>query len=298
MIGQLFQELKLKSDMDDLNITLYTDQKDYFNNPPVLMKHSHPQWQKDLPPTLPLFWAKEPIPSKPDVSNPVYGAEMGTMKGCTGLNQFFSNGFTISFPYDMPFYINENIEEGIGVDFNNPTLATHHPMQGFEKWLNVKKYMHLKIEVPWFAETDSEDDTKLLLVKNDWAFDNPEDLIIPPGVVDLKVTFSLNVNCVIPFIGKRCFIIKANTPLVAFIPLSSRKVNIECKLITNDEIKQKKYNHAGNTFDKNRVLSRYPSNASEDFMYDGQPAVIPYRLNQPLPSDYVEMRKCPFNKKD
>lgn len=45
MIGKLFQELKLKSDMDDLNITLYTDQKDYFNNPPVLMKHSHPQWQ-------------------------------------------------------------------------------------------------------------------------------------------------------------------------------------------------------------------------------------------------------------
>jgi hypothetical protein len=203
--------------MNDLNLTFYTSNPEVYRCPPKLLRQSFPQWWRDLP-TKYNHEQWGPVP-KP------------TMKSCDGLTRFFSNGFSIAMPEDIEFNIGENIEEGISTEFTQ--FQVHHKEQR-GAFLDPAKYQHIKLLYPWFIDSH-DDETPFAFIGNTWALDNPEDIIIPPGVLDFKTSYAAHINLFIPFSGKRTVKIKAGVPLVALIPLSERRVKIDCKFITPEE---------------------------------------------------------------
>lgn len=203
--------------MKDLNLTFYTSNPQVYQHPPKLLKNSFPQWWRDLP-TKYNHEQWGPVPKS-------------TMKSCIGFTRLFSNGFSIAMPEDMEFDVGENADEGITTEFTQ--FQIHHKEQR-GAFLDPTKYQHIKLLYPWFIDSHG-DETKFAFIGNTWALDNPEDIIIPPGILDFNTSYAAHINLFIPFTGKRVVKIKADTPLVILIPLSERQVKIDCKFITHEE---------------------------------------------------------------
>lgn len=188
-------------------LNCYTYDKSAYNDFPIQpMKRQTPSWWRDLPSMV---------------------DDIKTMKHCVGFNEYFAQGFTVPLWSDFNFSIGATLEEGVTCD--NYSLAVHPTVQRGE-YLPESRYQNLKIIPPWFVSC--EEDVRFLFNQNTWGLDNPEDVIIPPGVVEFKLQKSVNINLFMLYNGiKRDVKLKAGTCLVNIAPLSDRKIEIHNHLI-------------------------------------------------------------------
>lgn len=229
--------------MHDIVLNFYTTDEVVYNNPPQLLKQSIPEWWHDLPPKY--------------INEEVYGdMPKSTMKSCDGFNQFFSNGFTISFPEDIVFNVGKNIEEGITSEYDKFEV---HVSQQRGSFLNKENYQHIKLLYPWFIECEEE--VKFVFLANTWCIDKPEDVIIPPGVVDFVTQYAAHVNMFIPFNTSRIVKIPAKSQFVALIPLSDRKLQLNCHLIDKLEYDKR----VTNSYHFKRALHRHNKDVIKHF---------------------------------
>ena len=150
-----------------------------------------------------------------------------TIKQCPGFLEYFASGFTVPLWTDMMFTIGTSVDEGVSVNIDEINV---HPTYQRGEYLPETKYQQLKLIAPWLIRCN--EDIKFVFSANTWCLDNPEEFIIPPGVVDYKNQFGININSFLVYNGTtRSVHLKAGMPIVSCIPMSDRKIEIVNHLI-------------------------------------------------------------------
>lgn len=233
-------------------LNCYTYRDDVYRNYPIQpTKQQIPAWWKNLSPTV-----------------PYENGELKTMRSCLGFNEYFAKGFSVPMWDDVEFIIGETINHGIECSIHDLQV---HPAEQRGEYLPEVRYQHLKLVPPWYIEC--EEDVKFILNANTWAIDNPEEIIIPPGIIDYKIQNFANINMFLVYNGiKRTINIKAGTSLINIIQLSDRKIEIHNHLIDFETFVEKN--------NSSQMLAKHIKNNSSYFL-----------------SKYAaENQQCPFHK--
>jgi hypothetical protein len=70
---------------------------------------------------------------------------------------------------------------------------------------------------------------------NPWALNNPEQVIIPPGVINFKYQNTVNINMFIRMNGVQKTKLNAGLPLVHLFPMTEREVEIKNHCVDEQE---------------------------------------------------------------
>lgn len=164
------------------------------------------------------------------------GHPMSTAKRCVGITSLYKKAIIFPMPCDA------SIELGpIGSDFFRWSTAhggvtiTEHPQQQRGTYLPDAQYKHLKIESPWFAQCD--EDVEFMFFQPTYNFEKPEDLVIPPAVVNFKYQGALHVNTFVPRRNENVrLLLEAGQPIAGVVPLTDRAVELKFHLVPQETL--------------------------------------------------------------
>lgn len=203
----------------------FTDRPDVIKYSSVDYAHKFfPDWWKNLNKT---FIAKE---NNIDV-------ELATIKTCVGFIEQYQHGIIIPMWSDFHIKLGSTIKPEYFWKFsdNISSCGNHSSEQRGSEYLPDNKYCHVKLNSPWFFKCN--EDIKFALTPTFWNFYKPEDILIPPGILDFKYQMATNINIFFWYKEKEeTYYIKHGKPLVQFIPLSERKLKIKTHLVSKEEM--------------------------------------------------------------
>ena len=160
--------------------------------------------------------------------------ELPTMKSCAGFISYYNS--SISIPMWSDCKIKTDLkEDSINWLFSDSkTNAVSHHFGQMGEYFNSSnsRYAHMKINSPWRFKCKEE--INFLYSGNTWSLDNPETIIIPPGVINYKYQFSTSVNMFVKM-GNDITVLNAGSSLVHLFPLTEREVEIKIYLIKEEE---------------------------------------------------------------
>jgi hypothetical protein len=98
----------------------------------------------------------------------------------------------------------------------------------------ANQYSHLKLQSYWSLHCDEP--VKFAWIQNDWMWDKPDEVIIPPAILDFHSQHACHVNMMLPR-GSEEKVIKINhgKPMAQLIPITDRKVVFKHHLVKSDE---------------------------------------------------------------
>ena len=207
--------------MKPVILNCYTDKSYVSEYAPIDYSNKFlPEWWKDLSKT---------------VESEYKGLEMPTMKTCEGFIAQYKNSITI--PAWSDFALQVYSEGTIGHNWvfsDGLSKAEEHPDKQRGLYLPPTRYQHIKLVVPWVLTCYEEIDWQML--GSTWNFNKPEELLIPPGIINFKYQFGANINL---FVKKdetqKVVRIDHGQPLVQLVPLTERKVELRRHLLTTEQ---------------------------------------------------------------
>jgi hypothetical protein len=214
-------------------LTFYTNDNGFFTNDKPTFKMDHPDWLRMI---------KKSFKSFNEVKN--HFDEIPTIKNCPGINYFMNEGIKFKLWADLKIrvYPTGEVEDiSFGISMGTP-LVQHNPRQYDHLYPSNKTAF--KLNNPWIAKC--EDDIKFLFTESHYStnFFRENNMYIAPGIVDFKYQHAVNVHVLIDKKEEPYDLyLPYGTPLFTLYPLTEKKINIECKLINNEE-----YNSIGNQF--------------------------------------------------
>lgn len=200
-------------------IDCFTWDPGVYNHSPIqYLSKARPEWFKQLD-------------SSPDLLN---------MKTCPGFITLFNNGFYLPAWTDMRMQIStENFIANVS-DPSSISIESHNPEQ-WGNFIDNKKHHHIKIDSPWFIESNKE--TKFLLFSAVWngiGLNEYLNFSILPGITDFYFQHGLNINAFLYKTKKpTVYNFEFKQPLMYCIPLSEHKIKIKNHLISHEEWKYK-----------------------------------------------------------
>jgi len=202
-----------------IHLDCFTKQSDVYEFFPIDYSHKfYPDWWKSLPKVIPMMQPQG----------------LSTMKLCTGFNNFYANGITI--PLWSDFLINIRGKQTSWKFSDQNTEMMSHLFIQMNNYLNGDEYFHYKIFSPWSFKC--KEDVNFMWVQSTWSFNKPEEIIIPPAIIDYKYQIGTNINFFGKYVAentKKDILIEAGQPMVNIIPLSERKLKFHNHLIGQDE---------------------------------------------------------------
>lgn len=213
--------IKMFSRSNKITIDLFTHRQDVYDYArPLESKHFIPQWWKDL----------HGVVQEKDKFSPT-----STMKHCKGFIDQFMAGFMVPMWTDMLFETSPIGQSDYRWEFSDhmSTGVVHQSMLRGD-FLSDREFSHLKIMVPWVIEC-SDPDIKWILQQPSWNMKGMP-YITPSGVVSFKHQHSCHVNI---FALKKDtpskFMIEAGHPILQLIPMSNKKIDIRCHVVSKEE---------------------------------------------------------------
>lgn len=193
---------------------------------PIVNAHkTYPQWWLDLPLAHKRNFDFGYIGDKNDVVQ-----KNNNMKNCYGFLEYYKKGAVVECWSDLVFKVGP-----AGYKFFSSCGPNHVEHSVTQRGLGFKNYHHIKLSNPWLIEV--KEDVKFLFSPATWNLEN-YDFVIPPGVLNFKVTNVCHINVLLPA-KKEEFVIPIGQPLVHLIPLSDKNLNITNHLISEQEYKKK-----------------------------------------------------------
>jgi hypothetical protein len=180
---------------------------------------------------IPQWWSN--LPTYKELNMPFGGYE--NMRGCRGFTNLYSKGFILPLWSDAAFEIAPKGELGFNSFFadENTQVDLHHDEQR-GSYLSSLDYQHLKIISPWLFRCNK--DISWMFQQPTWNYEKPEDIIIPPAIVDFSGNSSTNINIALPRDdNSKQILIKFGTPMAHIIPLTDSKVELKNHLISASE---------------------------------------------------------------
>ncbi|MEN9389820.1 MAG: hypothetical protein RLY61_904 [Candidatus Parcubacteria bacterium] len=183
---------------------------------------------------MPNWWKKMPATFCPD---PTGLAEFPTMRSCSGFLSYYNNAIS------LPLWTDTKIRTSVKDDImhwhfsDGVTQATPHDLRQKGEYLTdpMAPYTHLKIVSPWIFHC--KEDIQFVYSGNTWALNNPEQIIIPPGVVNYKYQSVSSINMFIRMNGTQIASIDAGTSLVHIFPMTEREVEIKTHIIEEKDFR-------------------------------------------------------------
>ena len=231
----------------DVIVDCYTARADVYNFSPIKKASVYlPDWWKTLPKTFP-----NPI-------NPLLTSS--TMKHCVGFTDLFAKGFMIPLWSDVVVQIGgqqDQHEHNYNYQFADfESKIDHHAERDMNGFYSFTDYQHLKFISPWRLTCNEE--IEFLLLDPTWCNDAPDEMFVPPGVVNFKYQCGTNVNM---FFRRRAdttaYTLKHNMPLAHFIPLTERKIKLKLHLVSEQELQRVSNINKAVTF-----INKYKNNKS------------------------------------
>ena len=215
--------------MKKIIVNAYTNRQEIFEYSKLKPSSEFvPSWWKDLP-------------SKPELVNtPEYLGYKLNMRGCPGFVDLYKLGYMLPLWSDLLVEVGAKGDTSYRWQFSDQySDATVHPDHQRNKFLPDTEYQHIKINAPWLLET--KEDLNWAVVPPTWNVDNPENIIIPPGVLNFKYQRQINANLLIKRDKESKIIkIKFHQPLMQIIPLTEKPVEFRFHLISNEEWENRK----------------------------------------------------------
>lgn len=182
----------------------------------------------------PSWWRKLPLEIQ-------YENKLGwssTMKRCAGFTELYQHGYMLPLWTDLAIEIGAVGNDTARWNFaDSTTQGISHPQVQRGEYMPATQYFHFKLTCPWRAFCD--EDIKWVFMQPTWNFDKPEELLVPPAIVDFKYQHGLQVNT---------FFVRKNAPvvyrlhhgqsLVHLVPITDRPVVVEHHLVTTQELDQ------------------------------------------------------------
>jgi hypothetical protein len=217
----------------EIHLDCFSVYEHAYNLFPVDYSHKfYPDWWKKLPKEIPYY---------DETTNDTKGF-LNTMKGCIGLIEFYQNSITIPLWTDMLLKVYRSKDkEGYEAFFSDGmTSMGLHRVQQMEGLTDFCKYIHYKINGPWFFRC--KEDIRFSWVQPIWNFNPIDQIIVPPAVVDYKYQHGTSINFFLPVekMDKEdnSLLIESGQPMVNIFPLSDRKIKIHNHFITQAELKK------------------------------------------------------------
>jgi hypothetical protein len=210
-----------------VNLTFYTEDNSSFVNEKPTFKPDHPEWMKYLKNTFKHFDAN---------SNSSY--EVATVKNCPGIHYFMNEGIKIKMWQDLKIRVHpsgfvENLPTAVH-SLDRP-LVQHDPQQYTNLYPEFKTAF--KLNNPWIAKCNKN--IKFLFTESHYStnFFRERNMYIAPGLIDFKYQSSLNVHIILDKKEKPYdLLIPYGTPLMTLFPLSDKKINLDYKLVSSEEL--------------------------------------------------------------
>lgn len=201
---------------------------DFYTTRPEVFEFAKPMKSSKF---FPEWWKKLPKEQGADTLVPY-----STMKRCVGFTDLYKKGFVLPLWSDLQVSLGE---------INNPTAswqfadfqstAIDHPQDQRGDYLPSEQYQHLKLNNPWYAKCS--EDIDWAFIDMPWNAANPENIIMPTGIMNYHHQHSLNINLFFPRSAKpRIESLKYGQPLVQLIPLTERDVECRYHLISDNEL--------------------------------------------------------------
>lgn len=200
-----------------LTLDCFTPEPNVMQYTPIVeTKKTFPEWWRDLPVKKPNF----------NYEFNEYPRGFLNMKNCYGFVEFMKKGAVLESWAD--FTLRTDKEE-LKYYFSNGIPPQQHFHEQMGKGFN--NYHHLKLNSPWaFRENTG---TQFLVMGSEWHMDDL-DFKIMPGLVNFKINVEANVNCLFTKTNAE-YIIRVGHPLLHFIPLSDKNLEIRNHLVSQDE---------------------------------------------------------------
>lgn len=190
---------------------------------------------------IPEWWKK--LPNKVYPENTIHPTP--TMKKCEGMFDYYNKSVAIPLWADLAI----DIKEGGFYNWQFSDFATEagiHDQSQRGDFLPEHTYGHLKIHNPWSCRTKEN---------IDWVFscptynyEQPERLIIAPGILNFKLQPSLSINMFLNVSKPKRFIVPFGQVLAHLTPMSDRPVDVRRHVITKQEMDQIQSVSAATTF--------------------------------------------------
>lgn len=180
-----------------------------------------PQWWKDLP---------------KDVESPGHLQRMPTVKRCPGVHDMVKHSIAVPMWCDLAVELGPIGTTHYRYQFSGSgaPMVEHPPPQRGE-YLPNTHYQHIKIVSLWKFKCKEE--IPWMLTQATWAFEHPDEVFIPPAVMDFKHQADVNFNA---FFTRKPEAYVQNIPyaqpMIYVTPLSDRGVDMRTHLVTKDEL--------------------------------------------------------------
>jgi hypothetical protein len=206
-----------------LILECFTDKKELITDAPIDKAFKYmPEWWKTLP--------------KPYVKLGDMNADLN-MRHCPGIVELYKHSFIIPLWSDLKISMGANTNEPYEYRWQfsdgRSGIEVHSATQR-GVYLPNKNYQHLKLNTPWALQTNK--DVMFTWFGATWNMDNPENIIIPPGIDEYYQQHSTTINMFIPrSANTKEFILPFRQPLVFITPITKEKVYIKHSLVSTEE---------------------------------------------------------------
>lgn len=220
-----------------IKLRCFTNRADIFETAQVTKAVNFlPEWWKGLPKSIP-----DPTGLFP---NP-------TMKHCVGFIEYFRKSIVVPFWSDLALAVGPVGTEYFRWQFSDRMSEIEiHAGQQRGSFLDSNLFQNVKIDAPWRFVCDEP--IQWVLNGAFWTTDAPDQLLFPPGFLDFNYQREANLNFFIRRnLEEQKLLIPAFSPAVFLVPLTDKKVIVECELVSEDKFRQLSSLGVANTFINN-----------------------------------------------
>jgi hypothetical protein len=154
-----------------------------------------------------------------------------TIKQCNGILDLYKNSFI------MPLWTDFNITAQNGqltyLAADGTTTVTPHPEEQWKTYADPQQYKQIKIDSPWALKT--KESINWVLQKPFWNFKLQEPFFIVEAIVNYKYQSGTNVNIFVNMEKNFETLLKFNTPILQFIPLTEKEIEFKYHEVSMDE---------------------------------------------------------------
>jgi len=199
---------------------------------------------------LPKWWKNLPnVFERPNDNDMIMPHQ--TMKACDGFVELYKNSFI--FPLWCDYTLETKVNYFAYHHFSTSVfeLISHDRRQYGETF---DDYIHLKLTSPWIMRETTG--IKFLLKSPEWSSPISWKYVhVPSGIVDFRYQHSSHVNFFVNNEERRIEF-SAGSPLLQFVPLTEKKVEIKCHLIDEKEYNKMQQIHL-RPFRSQKAFSRF-----------------------------------------
>ena len=176
---------------------------------------------------IPTWWKK--IPSKMYATEESKSTKkrsdlLRTMKKCPGFIEHYKRGFMLPLWEEIELVVDTGVLETNCASRDAETFSFHQPYQ-YGEFLDIRKWVHVKINSPWVIKTDKPLDFVYAQPHYNFQELNGK-LFVPNSYDEYKIQHSTEIQMFVNLEKNGIINLRPGMPLVHKIPITEKKIKL------------------------------------------------------------------------